>query len=173
MTWDLWFLSVSSKRNVTHVLACTSCCNGLAWGRIKSFVSWPNYSGENCIQWKLSWQTLSSPRQKELLTTAFTKPCFPRCHTNSVFLHSRKQPTPVMYPFFMSRGCPLTRASTVFWLYNLIYFTQIYWITPLPHFFCILNTHTHTHTLFTDILYHFVKEDDELIPTLFKISPYR
>ena len=39
---------------------------------------------------------------------------FPNSHTNSVFLHSRKRPAPaVTETFFASRGCPLTRISTV------------------------------------------------------------
>ena len=41
------------------------------------------------------------------------KPDYFNSHTNSVFLHSRKRPTPVTDTFFASRGCPLTRASTV------------------------------------------------------------
>ena len=73
---------------------------------------------EFCFMPKLQWgkshtvealqQTLSSLWRKGLLTTAFTKPCFPRLDTNSVFLHSRKQPAPVMCPKGVhSRELPL------------------------------------------------------------------
>ena len=48
-----------------------------------------------------------SPKQTALLAATFT-------NTNSVFLHSRKQPAPIdiMDTFFAPQGCPLTRAST-------------------------------------------------------------
>ena len=50
---------------------------------------------------------------KALLMATFTKCVFLNSHTNSVFLSSLKWPAPVTNTFFASRGCPLTRASTV------------------------------------------------------------
>ena len=44
----------------------------------------------------------------------FTKPCFSQLHTNSVFLHYRKQPAQVANAPLTSQGCPLMMASNVF-----------------------------------------------------------
>ena len=40
-------------------------------------------------------------------------------HTDSVFLHSRKRPSPVTGTFFPSRGYSLTRASALLVIYYL------------------------------------------------------
>ena len=55
-----------------------------------------------------------SRKRKALLTAAFTKTrLFQLSHKLCIFTASRKQPAPVTDTFFASRGCPLTRASTV------------------------------------------------------------
>ena len=53
-------------------------------------------------------------RRKLYLRPPSQNAVFLNSHTNSVFLHSRKQPAPVTGNFFASWGCPLTRASSVF-----------------------------------------------------------
>ena len=59
-----------------------------------------------------------SGKRTALLTAAFTKPRFPQLtYELCIFpLISRKRPAPVKDTLFTSRGCPLTRASTVFLL---------------------------------------------------------
>ena len=56
-----------------------------------------------------------SGKRTALLTAAFTKPRFPQLtYELCIFpLISRKRPAPVKDTLFTSRGCPLTRASTV------------------------------------------------------------
>ena len=48
-------------------------------------------------------------------------PIFLNSHTSSVFLNSCKRPDPA----FMSRGCPLTKGSTVFQERVIYYFVQL------------------------------------------------
>ena len=55
-----------------------------------------------------------SQSRTALLIATFTKPCFSHLHTNSVFLHSCKQPAQVANAPLTSQGCPLMMASTVF-----------------------------------------------------------
>ena len=55
-----------------------------------------------------------SQSRTALLMATFTKPCFSQLHTNSVFLHYRKQPAQVANAPLTSQGCPLMMASTVF-----------------------------------------------------------
>ena len=55
-----------------------------------------------------------SQSRTALLIASFTKPCFSQLHTNSVFLHSCKQPAQVTNTPLASQGCPLMIASTVF-----------------------------------------------------------
>ena len=74
------------------------------------------------IQWKLSQWKLSyadsSTYGRLHKTPYFSTPL----QTLSLLLHSCKRPSPVTDTFFVSRGCPLTRASTVM---ELLYFSFI------------------------------------------------
>ena len=54
-----------------------------------------------------------SRKRKSLLTATFTKVRFSQLPYKLSNLHSDKRPAPVTDTFFASRGCPLTRVSTV------------------------------------------------------------
>ena len=60
----------------------------------------------------------SSPNRHSRKRTSYLRPpsqnpVFLNSRTNSMFLHSCKQPVPATDTFFASRGCPLTRAFIV------------------------------------------------------------
>ena len=88
------------------------------------------------IQWKLSQWKLSyadsSTYGRLHKTPYFSTPL----QTLSLLWHSCKRPSPVTDTFFVSRGCPLTRASTVM---ELLYFSFILMlISPLTNLLTIL-----------------------------------
>ena len=62
---------------------------------VETFRMYTSVSGQLCLQ---------PPSQN---------PFFLNPHTNSVFLHSHKQPAPFTDIFFASQGCLHTRSTTV------------------------------------------------------------
>lgn len=70
---------------------------------------WQRSSQHNTVEVDISKQTLSQADSSTAHKTFF----FLNSHTSSAFLHSREWPASVTDTFFASRGCPLSRTSTV------------------------------------------------------------
>ena len=66
------------------------------------------------------WDLIQGLKGQLYLRPPAQNPVFLNSYTNSVFLHSRKRPAPVMDSFFSSRGFPRTRPSTVVKQTNLV-----------------------------------------------------
>ena len=66
------------------------------------------------------WDLIQGLKGQLYLRPPSQNPVFLNSYTNSVFLHSRKRPAPVMDSFFSSRGFPRTRPSTVVKQTNLV-----------------------------------------------------
>ena len=126
----------------------------------------PHIVNQTVLLWTL-YNLLHSRRWTALLTDPFTKPCFFffDFHTTSAFLHSCKwHAAAVTDTIFMSGGCPLTRAFTVFagkiyqfqmcktdfttWITETLY-THCLQVRYIPSFLAVqLCTLCHHHLVF-------------------------